>query len=125
MAACCLHYTCPDSPAAHLIISSISTSARPLILAFNNHLYTNSYNTPIAMVQYLPWSGAEIERLMKEADDRAVAKQAKKEAAEEAARDKSIATIYKASQTTTSKLCSHISSTGDAKKGAGLFKVRF
>ena len=75
------------------------------------------------MVQYLPWSGAEIERLMAEADERAVARQAKKEAAKEAAQEKSFAAIYEASQAAVSNSGLQTSSAGDAKKGASLFKV--
>jgi cytochrome c2 len=76
------------------------------------------------MWPYLPWSGAEMERLMKEADDRAEARQAKKEAAAEAAREKSVATLLEASQSLTSNVSLQASSTGDAKKGANLFKTR-
>ena len=75
------------------------------------------------MVQYLPCSGAEIERLMKEADDRALARKANKEAAEEAARDKSFVTLYNAAQAAISKPCLHAIPAGDSKKGANLFKV--
>ena len=75
------------------------------------------------MVLYLPWWGAEIERLMAEADDRALARQAKKEAAAEAAKDKSFAAIYEATQAALSNSGLQTSSAGDAKKGANLFKV--
>ncbi len=76
------------------------------------------------MIQDLPWSGAEIERLMAEADDRALARRAEKEAAKEAAREKSFATIYEASQAAVSNSGLRSPSAGDAKKGANLFKVR-
>lgn len=76
------------------------------------------------MVQYLPWSGAEIERLMKDADNRALARQAKKEAAVEAAREKSTMALHQASQALTSNARSQSDLIGDAKKGANLFKVR-
>ena len=75
------------------------------------------------MVQYLPWSGAEIERLMADADDRALARQAKKEAAADAAKEKSFAAIYEASQAVALNSGLQTSPTGDAKKGANLFKV--
>ena len=60
---------------------------------------------------------------MKEADDRALARKANKEAAEEAARDKSFATLYNAAQAAISKPCLHAIPAGDSKKGANLFKV--
>jgi hypothetical protein len=75
------------------------------------------------MVQYLPWSGAEIERLMKDADDRALARQEKREAVAEATKDRSTSTIYEASLSSQLNPGSQNDSAGDAKKGANLFKV--
>jgi hypothetical protein len=60
---------------------------------------------------------------MKDADDRAVAKQVKREAAAQAAKEKSTSIITKAAQSANSSTCSHGFFTGDAKKGANLFKV--
>jgi cytochrome c len=78
----------------------------------------------IIMVQYLPWSGAEIERLMKEADDRALAWQAKKEAAVAAAKEKSMMALRQASHASVLNASLQNSLIGDSKKGANLFKVR-
>ena len=61
--------------------------------------------------------------MMAEADERALARQAKKEAAAEAAKEKSFAAIYEASQAAVSNLGLQTSPAGDAKKGANLFKV--